>query len=108
MQVKYSGSKPYNQSFIHEGTKQAHKFTRYTMEGLVPGSIYKFEVYGRSVCRDGVHAVLPNGVKTVTAGEHRSRKNHYVSDGLVLVLFSFVIFFSVLYVILYCVISGHE
>ena len=68
--MKYSGSKPYNQSFIHEGFKQAHRSTTYTVEGLVPGSIYKFEVYGNSVCKDGVHTYLPNDVKTETAGEH--------------------------------------
>lgn len=70
IQVKYLGSKPYNQSFIHEGIKQAHKSTTYTVKGLVPGSFYKFEVYGNSICRDGAHSHLPSGVKTEMAGEH--------------------------------------
>lgn len=47
-----------------------HKYTTFTVKGLVPGSTYKFEVYGNSVCGEGVHAYLPNGVKMETAGEH--------------------------------------
>ncbi|KAL9950698.1 hypothetical protein ACROYT_G043239 [Oculina patagonica] len=62
--VKYSGTKPYNQSFTHEGFTQADKSTKYTVKGLMPGSIYKFEIVGNSVCGDGAPVRLPNSVKT--------------------------------------------
>ena len=72
--MKYSGTKPYNQSFIHEGFKQADKSTKYTVEGLVPGSFYKFEITGNSVCGDGTPVLLPNSVKTDMAGKHAVKK----------------------------------
>ncbi len=67
--MKYSGTKPYNQSFTHEGFKQADKSTKYTVKGLMPGSIYKFEIVGNSVCGDGAPVRLPNSVKTEMEGE---------------------------------------
>ena len=48
--MKYSGTKSYNTSFAHEGTKAAKDATTYTVENLVPGTKYKFEVYSTSVC----------------------------------------------------------
>ena len=48
--MKYSGTKSYNTSFAHEGTKDVKDVTTYTVENLVPGTKYKFEVYRISVC----------------------------------------------------------
>ena len=48
--MKYSGSKSYNSSFTHEGTKDVKDATTYTVENLVPGTKYKFEVYRTSIC----------------------------------------------------------
>lgn len=50
VKVKYSGTKSYNESFEHEGVKAAGKSTTQRVVNLVPGSKYKFKVYGTSVC----------------------------------------------------------
>ena len=76
--MKYSGTKPYNQSFIHEGSKQADKFTKYTVKGLVPGSFYKIEIVGKSVCGEGTPVRLPYDVKTDMSGE-QLQSNTYTS-----------------------------
>ncbi|KAL9950689.1 hypothetical protein ACROYT_G043228 [Oculina patagonica] len=48
--VEFSGTKSYDTSFEDKGDRAAGKSTRYTVMGLVPGSTYKFELYGKSVC----------------------------------------------------------
>jgi len=48
--VKYSGTKWYNITFTDTGDKYVGKLTNHTVIGLVPGSKYKFQVYGTSVC----------------------------------------------------------
>ncbi len=50
VKVKYSGTKSYDNDFKDEGVEAAGKSTRYTVKDLVPGSKYKFELYGTSVC----------------------------------------------------------
>ena len=66
--VKYSGTKSYDNNFSHGGTKDAGKSTTYRVVGLVPGSNYKFEVYGTSVCGESLSIFLE--VETEIAGEH--------------------------------------
>ena len=48
--VKYSGTKSYDKKFKDEDTKEAGKTTAYTVESLLPGSKYTFQLYGTSVC----------------------------------------------------------
>ena len=50
VKVYYSGTKSYDKKFKDEDTKGAGKTTAYTVESLVPGSEYRFELYGTSVC----------------------------------------------------------
>ena len=50
--MEFSGTKPYNSSFTHEGTKDAIAATTYTVENLVPGTKYKFQVYRTSFCEN--------------------------------------------------------
>ena len=66
--VKYSGTRSYDNKFKHGGTKDAGKSTTFTVVGLVPGSNYKFEVYGTSVCGESLAIVLNE--ETKIAGEH--------------------------------------
>lgn len=66
--MKYSGTKSYDNKFKQEGTKAAGKSTAYTVDGLVPGSNYKFEVYGTSVC--GKSSAIDLKVETKMTGEH--------------------------------------
>ncbi|PFX14396.1 Receptor-type tyrosine-protein phosphatase delta [Stylophora pistillata] len=62
--VKYLGTKPYNESFREEGFQDVGSSTSYTMKGLVPGSIYKFQIIVSSVCGLGVSKGFPNRVET--------------------------------------------
>ena len=48
--MKYSGTKLYYKTFKDTGNKNVGKSTKYTIVGLVPGTNYKFQVYGKSVC----------------------------------------------------------
>ena len=66
--VKYSGTKSYDNKFNHGGTKDVGGSTTYRVVGLVPGSNYKFEVYGTSVCGESLAIVLNE--ETKIAGEH--------------------------------------
>ncbi|XP_022778132.1 protein sidekick-1-like, partial [Stylophora pistillata] len=48
--VEYSGKKSYNNSFLHEGSKDVQGTTKCTLDNLVPGTKYEFQVYGISEC----------------------------------------------------------
>ncbi|KAL9950719.1 hypothetical protein ACROYT_G043265 [Oculina patagonica] len=48
--VEYSGTKSYDKGFKDEDVKEAGKSTTQEVVNLVPGSKYKFEVYGTSAC----------------------------------------------------------
>ncbi|PFX14896.1 Tyrosine-protein phosphatase Lar, partial [Stylophora pistillata] len=48
--VEYSGKKSYNNSFLHEGSKDVQGTTKCTLDNLVPGTKYEFQVYGISKC----------------------------------------------------------
>ncbi|XP_022777767.1 protein sidekick-1-like, partial [Stylophora pistillata] len=48
--VEYSGKKTYNNSFLHKGNKDVQGTTRCTLDNLVPGTKYEFQVYGISEC----------------------------------------------------------
>ena len=48
--MKYSGTKSYNLSFTHKGTKEAGQAAVTTVKDLVPGTNYEFELYGSSQC----------------------------------------------------------
>ncbi|XP_022810088.1 receptor-type tyrosine-protein phosphatase S-like [Stylophora pistillata] len=62
--VKYLGTKPYNESFREEGFQDVGSSTSYTMKGLVPGSIYEFQIIVSSVCGLGVPKGFPDRVET--------------------------------------------
>ncbi|XP_022807815.1 uncharacterized protein LOC111344819 [Stylophora pistillata] len=62
--VKYLGTKPYNESFREEGFQDLGSSTSYTMKGLVPGSIYEFQIIVSSVCGLGVPKGFPDRVET--------------------------------------------
>ena len=66
--VKYSGTKSYDKTFEDKGDKNAGKSTTLKMENLVPGSEYKFEVYGTSVCGKSISIYV--NVVTKVAGEY--------------------------------------
>lgn len=66
--MKYSGTKSYDKKFKDIGVKTAGKITKYTVVGLVPGSNYKFEVYGTSLC--GKSFTVDLKVETKMAGKH--------------------------------------
>ena len=46
--MKYTGTKSYNKSFTDEGIVDVKVTTIYTVENLVPGTRYRFQVYGIS------------------------------------------------------------
>ena len=48
--MKYSGTKLYYKTFKDTGDRNVGKLTKYTVAGLVPGTKYQFQVYGKSVC----------------------------------------------------------
>ena len=48
--MKYSGTKSYDRSFKDEGIKEAKEIAITTVKDLVPGTRYKFELYGSSEC----------------------------------------------------------
>ena len=48
--MNYSGTKLYNKTFKDMGDRNVGKLTNYTVAGLVPGTNYQFQVYGKSVC----------------------------------------------------------
>ena len=66
--VKYSGTKSYDKGFKDEGDKDAGKSTTLKVKNLVPGSKYKFEIYGTSVC--GKSKSIYVNVETKLAGEY--------------------------------------
>lgn len=68
VKVEYSGTKSYDKKFKDEGVKAAGKLTRYTVMDLVPGSKYKFEVYGTSVCGKSIPIYVNE--ETKVEGEH--------------------------------------
>ena len=68
--MEYLGTKPYNESFREEGFQDVGSSTSYTMKGLVPGSIYEFQIIVSSVCGLGVPKGFPDRVETETTGRH--------------------------------------
>lgn len=48
--MKYTGTKSYNNSFTDEGIVDVKVTTVYTVENLVPGTRYRFQIYGISEC----------------------------------------------------------
>ena len=67
--MQYSGTKLYNKTFKDTGDKNAGKVTKYKVTGLVPGSVYQFQVYGMSVCGKSLPTKLIE-VKTKIAGKY--------------------------------------
>ncbi|XP_066015608.1 receptor-type tyrosine-protein phosphatase F isoform X2 [Pocillopora verrucosa] len=56
--VKYTGTKSYNKTFRDEQTIEAIKATTQKVEGLIPGTTYKFRVHGTSVCGESASEVV--------------------------------------------------
>ena len=69
LKVKYLGIKPYNGSFREEGVQDVGSSTYYTMKGLVPGSIYEFQIFVSSVCGLGEPRRFPDRIETKMTGE---------------------------------------
>ena len=67
-EVKYSGTKSYNESFKDDGLKEEIKSTTFSTNNLVPGSQYNFEVYVSSVCGKSSSAYVK--VETRMEGKH--------------------------------------
>jgi len=65
--VKYLGKKDYNKTFKSSGSRYADKSKTYTVEDLVPGTLYTFEVYGTSDC--GNTSLINYYVETKIAGK---------------------------------------
>ena len=58
MLVKYTGTKSYNKTFRDEQTIEAIKATTQKVEGLIPGTTYKFRVHGTSVYGESASEVV--------------------------------------------------
>ena len=56
--MKYTGTKSYNKTFRDEQTIEAIKATTQKVEGLIPGTTYKFVVHGTSVCGESASEVV--------------------------------------------------
>ena len=56
--MKYTGTKSYNKTFRVERTIEATKATTQKVEGLIPGTTYKFRVHGTSVCGESASEVV--------------------------------------------------
>ena len=56
--MKYTGTKSYNKTFRDEQTIEAIKATTQKVEGLIPGTTYKFRVHGTSVCGESASEVV--------------------------------------------------
>ena len=56
--MKYTGTKSYNKTFRVEQTIEAIKATTQKVEGLIPGTKYKFRVHGTSVCGESASEVV--------------------------------------------------
>ena len=69
LKVKYFGTKPYNGSFREEGVQDVGSSTHYTIKGLVPGSIYEFQISVSSVCGLGEPRRFPDRIETKMTGE---------------------------------------
>ena len=69
LEVKYLGTKPYNGSFREEGVQNVGSYTYYTIKGLVPGSIYEFQIFVNSVCGLGEPRRFPDRIETKITGE---------------------------------------
>ena len=52
------GTKDYNTSFLDIGEQHAQETRNYLVENLVPGTLYKFNVRGESVCVEGQPTVV--------------------------------------------------
>lgn len=75
--VEYSGKKLYNNSFLHEGSKDVQGTTKCTLNNLVPGTKYKFHVYGISECGNkGSPTYLE--METEIGGKHISLNHGHV------------------------------
>ena len=66
--VKYSGTKSYDSSFTQEGMKEAKESAITTVKDLVPGTQYKFELYGSSECGQSLSKYVYE--KTKMKGKH--------------------------------------
>ncbi|PFX14395.1 Receptor-type tyrosine-protein phosphatase F [Stylophora pistillata] len=75
--VKYLGTKPYNESFREEGFQDLGSSTSYTMKGLVPGSIYEFQIIVSSVCGLGVPKGFPDRVETEMTEHFRKNSKKF-------------------------------
>ena len=56
--MKYTGTKSYNKTFRDERTIEAINATTQKVEGLIPGTTYKFRVHGTSVCGESASEVV--------------------------------------------------
>ncbi|XP_066015620.1 tyrosine-protein phosphatase Lar-like isoform X2 [Pocillopora verrucosa] len=56
--VEYTGTKSYNKTFRDERTIEAINATTQKVEGLIPGTTYKFRVHGTSVCGESASEVV--------------------------------------------------
>ena len=56
--MKYAGTKSYNKTFRDEQTIEAINATTQKVEGLIPGTTYKFRVHGTSVCGESASEVV--------------------------------------------------
>ena len=56
--MEYTGTKSYNKTFRDEQTIEAIKATMQKVEGLIPGTTYKFRVHGTSVCGKSASEVV--------------------------------------------------
>ena len=56
--MEYTGTKSYNKTFRDEQTIEAIKATTQKVEGLIPGTTYKFRVHGTSVCGESASEVV--------------------------------------------------
>ena len=56
--MEYTGTKSYNKTFRDERTIEAINATAQKVEGLIPGTTYKFRVHGTSVCGESASEVV--------------------------------------------------
>ena len=56
--MEYTGTKSYNKTFRVERTIEAINATAQKVEGLIPGTTYKFRIHGTSVCGESASEVV--------------------------------------------------
>ena len=71
LQVKFKGTKSYNDSFLHEGEQETSKRkpTQHVVEGLVPGTEYEFEVATKAGCSEVAYSVDKASAETDVASK---------------------------------------